>query len=79
MTDAEIAEFCGFKPTDNQEAVARYIAGLSPAHRALFDNMKQVEMWDATGGLVPLPEGVILCGPKQVRAGHRRAVARKKD
>jgi hypothetical protein len=79
MTDAEIMAFCGFKPTDSTEAVARYIKGLSPASRSLLDAMKQVEMWDATGGLVPLPEGVILCGPKQVRAGRRRAVARKKD
>jgi hypothetical protein len=67
MTDAELAEFCGFKPTDNQEAVAKFIAELSPAKRALFENMRQVELWDMTDGLVPLPEGVIACGPKQIK------------
>lgn len=72
MTDAELAVFCGFKPTDNQETVAKYIRELSPEKRAMMEKMRQIEMWDATDGLVPLPDGVIVCGPKQCREGKRR-------
>lgn len=72
MTDAEIADFCGFKPTDDQAKVAAFIDGLTPARRRLFEQMRQVEMWDKTDGLVPLPPGVIICGPKQCREGKRR-------
>lgn len=72
MTDAELIAFCGFKPTDNQVAVAKFITELSPERRALYDTMRQVEMWDVTNGLVPLPPGVITCGPKQCREGKRR-------
>lgn len=60
MTDEELAAFCGFKPTDNQEAVAKYIRELSPAKRAMMETMRQVEMWDQTDGLVPLPDGVMI-------------------
>lgn len=60
MTDQELAIFCGFKPTDNQEAVAKFIRELPTAKRALMETMRQVEMWDATDGLVPLPDGVIV-------------------
>lgn len=72
MTDQEIADFCGFKATDNQEAVAKYIRELTPEKRAVMESMRQVEMWDASDGVIPLPEGVIVCGPKQCREGKRR-------
>lgn len=71
MTDSELATFCGFKPTDNQDAVAKYIRELSPAKRAMMETMLQIEMSDASGGLIPMPPGVILCGPKQCREGKR--------
>lgn len=74
MSDAELAEYCGFKPTDNQEAVARFIADLSPDRRALYDRMREVEfeasLWAA--GLGPKPTGVIICGPREIREGGRR-------
>lgn len=72
MTDSELATFCGFKPTDDQGAVARYIAGLPPAKRAMMETMRQIEMSDASDGLISMPSGVILCGPKQCREGKRR-------
>jgi hypothetical protein len=72
MNDEELATFCGFKPTNNQAAVARYIAGLSPAKRAMMETMRQIEMSDASDGLIPMPPGVILCGPKQCREGKRK-------
>ena len=72
MTDSELAAFCGFKPTDDQAKVAAWIAGLSPAKRAMMETMRQIEMSDASDGLIPMPEGVILCGPKQCREGKRR-------
>lgn len=61
MSDIELAAFCGFTPEDDQEKALRYVRGLSPEKRELFERMKQVEMWDATDGLVPLPTGVIVC------------------
>lgn len=72
MTDSEFAKFCGFRPTDNQDAVAKYIRELTPEKRAMIDKMQQIEMWDATDGLVPLPADVIVCRPKQCREGKRR-------
>ncbi len=60
MTDAEIIEFCGLKaePAEFQE---RFLRTLTPAKRELMDKMKQIEMWDASDGLIPLPSGVLLC------------------
>ena len=72
MNDTELATFLGFKETDDPSKVAKYIAGLTPAKREMMENMRQIEMWDATDGLVPLPAGVIVCGPKQCREGKRR-------
>lgn len=72
MTDHELADFCGFKATDDQAKVAAYIAGLSPAKRAMMETMLQIEMSDASDGLIPMPSGVILCGPKHCREGKRR-------
>lgn len=72
MTDQEIIEFCGFRTTDSPSAVAKFLAELTPEKRAVMNKMRQIEMWDATDGLVPLPDGVIVCGPKQCREGRRR-------
>lgn len=72
MNDAELAAFCGFKATDDQTKVAAIIAGMTSQTRTLYEKMRQIEMWDATDGLVPLPAGVIVCGPKQCREGKRR-------
>jgi hypothetical protein len=64
MTDVEILEFYGFKASDPPEAKRRFIEELTPAKRELFEKMLQVEMWDATDGLVPLPDGVLVCRQK---------------
>jgi hypothetical protein len=72
VTDEELIAFCGFKPTDDQKKVRAFIRDMPQARKDLYDKMHQVEMWDATDGLVPLPEGVIVCGPKQCREGKRR-------
>lgn len=72
MNDQELAAFCGFKPTDDQAKVAAYIAALSPAKREMMEEMLQIEMSDASDGLIPMPPGVIVCSPKQCREGKRR-------
>lgn len=72
MTDQELATFCGFKASDDQAKVAAYIAALSPAKRAMMETMLQIEMSDASDGLIPMPSGVIVCGQKQCREGKRR-------
>lgn len=72
MTDAELAHFCGFNPADDPIKVAAYIAGLSPAKRAMMEKMRQIEMSDASDGLIPMPDGVILCGPKQFQKGKHK-------
>lgn len=61
MTDQELADFCGFKPLDDQAKVAAYIDGLSPAKRAMMETMRQIEVSDASDGLIPMPAGVITC------------------
>ncbi len=61
MTDQEIADFCGFKPTDDKVKVAAYVTSLSPAKRAMMEKMRQIEMSDASNGLIPMPSGVIVC------------------
>jgi hypothetical protein len=68
VTDQEIADFCGFKPTDNPAAVAKYLAEMTPAKREVMEKMRQIEMWDATDGLVPLPAGVLVDRPKDRHA-----------
>jgi hypothetical protein len=60
MTDQEILDFCGFKPTDPPEAVQKFINELTPAKREVMEKMRQIEMWDASDGLVPLPDGVLI-------------------
>ena len=65
MTDDEILKFCGFKPDDNPKAVAKFLAELTPAKREMMETMKQIELWDMTDGLVPLPDGIIACSVKQ--------------
>lgn len=68
MTDEEVIAFCNIG-NEPPEFVARFLAALTPERRALYDKMRQVEMWDASNGLIPLPEGVIICKE------HRRAKA----
>lgn len=68
MTDQEILDFCGFKQSDRPAAIAKFLAELTPTKREVIEQMRQIEMWDATDGLVPLPKGVIVCGPKQCKA-----------
>lgn len=71
MTDAELATFCGFKPEDDQAKVAAWVANLSPAKRQMMETMRQVEMWDATDGLVPLPAGVMIDRHNPRKKFHR--------
>lgn len=71
MTDAQLATYLGFKPDDDQVAVARFIANLTPECRALYDRMATVEielnLW--TDGLGQKPEGVIVCKPNHRHFG----------
>ena len=72
MSDAELAAFLGISDLPAETRVA-FIAGLTPERRALFDRMHDLEgeimLWQA--GVGKKPEGVILCGRKQIRgAGH---------
>lgn len=63
MSDSELVAYLGFRPTDDQEKVARFIRDLPPARRALYDRMAAVEvelrLWSA--GVGPKPKGVIVC------------------
>lgn len=73
MTDSELAAYCGFKPTDDSVKVVKFIAELSPARRALYDRMREVEieanLW--TAGVGPKPTGVILT--PEIKERRRRA------
>lgn len=70
MTDEELIAYCGFKPTDNQQVVARWVAQMAPGRRAMIDRMRRLEveanLW--TAGLGPRPTDAILCFEKKGRA-----------
>lgn len=64
MNDEQLAQFLNVTPEQLQK--------LNPSKetRAVYEKMLDVELWDK--GLGPLPEGVIVCGPRQIREGKRR-------
>ena len=66
MTDAEFAAYVNVDECD----VSRF----SPEHRARIEEMAakvaEIELYDA--GLGPKPDGVIVCGPRQVRGAYAR-------
>jgi len=61
MTDAELAAFLGVSGRKGEDKI---MAGITPEQRALYERMAnlevEVKLWQA--GLVPKPEGVIICG-----------------
>ncbi|HSM79192.1 MAG TPA: hypothetical protein VLT57_16250 [Bryobacteraceae bacterium] len=81
MSDEQLSAYLGFKPEDDQVKVAKFIAELAPARRALYDRMAQVEielnLW--TAGLGPKPTGVIVCEDKHTRHGKRGKRPAPKD
>jgi hypothetical protein len=68
MTDTELATYLGIANEPKRDTL---IAGLSPAKRALFDRMKEVEIEAAlwVEGLGPKPAGVLI---DTVRSTKRR-------
>lgn len=60
MSDEEVIAFCNIG-NEPPEFVAKYLASLTPEKRELLDKMRQIEMWDASDGLIPLPPDVIIC------------------
>lgn len=66
MTDEEMAAYIC---PDDIEVGRRAVATFSPERRALIERMAQVEgeimLWQA--GVGKKPEGVILCGKRQIR------------
>lgn len=58
MTDAELAEYLHLTPAD----AAIVIPKLTPAKRAVYDRMKQIEIEAALwiDGLGPKPQGVLI-------------------
>lgn len=63
MDDEAIIVFCGVA-NEPAEFKARFLASMTPEKRAMLDKMQKIEMWDASDGLVPLPDGVIVCSTK---------------
>lgn len=58
MTDAELAEYLDLTPVEAEIVIPR----LTPAKRAVYERLKQVEI-EATlwaEGLVPKPQGVLI-------------------
>lgn len=66
MTDDQLAEFLGIKGKIGWRQI---IATTTPENRATYERMAQVEtelhLWQL--GVGPKPQGVIVCGPRQVR------------
>jgi hypothetical protein len=65
MTDTELAKYLHLKPED----AAIVIPKLTPAKRAVYDRMRQVEieceLW--TAGLGPKPQGVLIDTERSTR------------
>lgn len=72
MTDAELAAFTNLLVED--------VARLDPAYRrrleAMAEKASEVELYAAGRG--PMPEGVIVCGPRQITAAGPRWTAKRK-
>ncbi len=66
MTDDELADFLGIK---GKQGCAVILANITPEKRATYERMREVEtevhLWQR--GVGPKPEGVIICGPREVR------------
>jgi len=62
MTDQQLADYLRVDIGDLPKVVK------TPQQRAVYDKMLEVEMW-ANGAPIPKPEGVIMCGPREVREG----------
>lgn len=58
LTDAELAQYLHLSPKDAEIVIPR----LTPARRAVYDRMKQVEIEAAlwAEGLGPKPQGVLI-------------------
>lgn len=71
MTDAELADFLCLSPDEAAIIVPR----LTPKKCALYRRMAEVEgeimLWQA--GVGKMPEGVILCGRKQIKGAGKRS------
>jgi len=59
MSDLEIIRFCGLG-SDPPEVQRRFLAALTSRQRELLDAMLMVELWDKSGGILPLPPGVFV-------------------
>ena len=70
MTDQELADFINVDVSLLPKVVK------TPEQRALYEKMRDVELW-ANGAPIPKPEGVIVCGPREIREG-RGPVRRRK-
>jgi len=70
MTDTELEAFLGIA---GHPMASKVIATTTPALRALYDNMANLEtelkLWQ--DGLGPKPKGVIICG-RRGRHSHGR-------
>jgi hypothetical protein len=71
VTNERLAEFIGI--TDlTPDMQSKFIDGLSPERRALFERMAELEgeimLWQA--GVGKKPQGVILCGKKEIRGAR---------
>lgn len=73
MNDQELADYLHLTPAE----AAIVIPKITPAKRAVYDRMKQVEIEAAlwVDGLGPKPEGVLLDTERDIkrRRGWRRA------
>lgn len=67
MDDEAIIKFLCISdesPEFQKKALAEWA---TPELRKLLDKMQQIEVWDKTDGIVPLPEGVLVDGPRMLK------------
>jgi len=69
MTDDELAEYLNIKDARNwREVVAR----ISPGRRAVFDKLRDVELWDKNGRQGPPPHGALVDFARQDKRKRAR-------
>lgn len=69
MTDEELA---AARCPDDAATGLRIVATFTPEKRATYERLvtlgDEINLWSA--GVGPKPAGVIVCGPRQIRAGR---------
>jgi hypothetical protein len=67
VNDEELAKWLNITPEEAAVIIPRLTPERRAAYERMYDTYNEIVLWEA--GVGPPPDGVIMCGPKQVRMG----------